>query len=77
MDLITQQWISGSVRRCTVGWGKRLTNMIESPSGKLRNLSYLGWYIVVKMPGVLRIVEFGSKWRGITINMGPVNSTKE
>jgi hypothetical protein len=24
MDLITQQWISGSVWRCTVGWGKWL-----------------------------------------------------
>jgi hypothetical protein len=51
--------------------------MIESPPGKSRKLTYLGWYIVVKVPGVLRIVEFGSKRRGITMNMGPVNSTKE
>jgi hypothetical protein len=52
--------------------------MIESPTGRrLRNITYLGWYIVVKMPGILRIVEFGTKWRGIMMNMGPVDSTKE
>jgi len=43
----------------------------------MRVLTYLGWYVVVKVPGVLRIVKFWTEWRGITINVGPINSTEE
>ena len=51
--------------------------MIESRPGRRLTITYLGWYVVVKMPRVLGIVEFGTKRRGIMMNMGPVNSTKE
>ena len=33
--------------------------------------------IVTKVPGVLRIVGFGTKWRGITTDMGLVNSRRK
>ena len=51
--------------------------MIESRSGRRLTITYLGWYVVVKMPRVLGVVEFGTKRCGIMMNMGPVNSTKE
>jgi hypothetical protein len=62
MDLITQQWISCSVWRSTIGWGKWLHNdRIPDRKKILGNMTYLGWYIVVKVPAVLRIVEFGTR----------------
>ncbi len=41
---------------------------------EMRVPTYLGWYVVVKVPGVLRIVKFWTEQRGITINVGPINS---
>ena len=52
--------------------------MIESPSEEKRKTStYLGWNIVLKVPSVLRITEFGTEWGRVTMDVGPVDPTKE
>ena len=78
MDLITQQWISGSIRGSTIGWSKWLHNHRIPDGRKRRNQTHLSRNVVVKVPSVLRIVVFGTEWgAGVTMNIGPVNATKE
>jgi hypothetical protein len=77
MDLITQQWISGSIRGSTIGWSKWLHNHRIPDGRKRRNQTHLSRNVVVKVPSVLGIVEFGTEWGRVTMNIGPVNPTKE
>jgi len=53
--------------------------VIESPSREMewKNVTYLSWYVILKVSGVLRIAEFRAKWGRISVNVGPVNPTKE
>jgi hypothetical protein len=44
---------------------------------KEKNSTYLGWNVVLKVPSVLGIAEFGTEWSRVTMNVGPVNPTKE
>ena len=77
MDLVTQQRISGRIWGSTICWGKRLHNDRILRRTKLRDPTYLSWYIIVKVSGVLRAAEIGSKWRRVTMNVRPINPAKE
>jgi len=67
LDLVTQQWISGSVWRSTIDWGKWLHNTLDRISigrKKEKNSTHLGWNVILKMPSVFGIAEFGTEWAG-------------
>lgn len=77
MDLVTQQRISGSIWGSTIGRSKWLQNDRIPIGRNAKKLTYLGWNIVLKMPGVLRMVEFGTKWRRVAMDIGPVDLKEE
>jgi hypothetical protein len=77
MDLVTQQWISSSIWSSTIGWSKRLHNDRIAVGRKRKHRTHLSWNVIVKVPRVLGIMEFGTEWSRITMNIRPVNPTKE
>jgi len=44
---------------------------------KEKNSTHLGWNIILKVPSVLGITEFRTEWGRVTVNVGPVDPTKE
>jgi hypothetical protein len=80
MDLVTQQWISGSVWRSTIGWSKWLHNTPRSnlqEEKKEKNSTHLDWNVVLKVQSVFGIAGFGTEWGRVTMSVGPVDPTKE
>jgi hypothetical protein len=77
MDLVTQQWISSSIWSNTIGWSKRLHSDRIAVGRKRKHRTHLSWNVIVKVPRVLGIMEFGTEWSRITMNIRPVNPTKE
>jgi hypothetical protein len=77
MDLITQQWISRRVWRSAICWGKWLHKGSDPLPDEVGDSTYLSWYVIVKVPGVLRVAEIGTKWCRVTVNIRPINPTKE
>jgi hypothetical protein len=39
--------------------------------------TYLSWYIIVKVPGVLRVAEIGTKWCRVAMNIRPIDPIKK
>ena len=88
IDLIMQQWFSGSVWRSTIGWGKWLHDDGGRSMGRrLRNQTYFGWYrLSIKVLGVFGIAVFGivvfgafgrRRRHGMTMNVSLVNHERK